>query len=91
MAIWKENTATRLPPAPAPEITEPARFDSQPKPDFTPAPAMAPAPRPAAVARKESLIASDITIEGEGTSVQFMLIPSADGVSTLLARLGLGG
>jgi chemotaxis protein CheC len=37
------------------------------------------------------LIDSDIRIEGEGTSVQFMLIPSADGVSTLLSRLGLGG
>jgi cytoskeletal protein CcmA (bactofilin family) len=64
MAIWKDNTATRLPPAPAPEITEPARFDSQPKPDFAAAPAVPPAARPAAVARKESLIASDITIEG---------------------------
>lgn len=37
------------------------------------------------------LLDSDIRIEGEGSSVQFMLIPSADGVSTLLARLGLGG
>jgi chemotaxis protein CheC len=37
------------------------------------------------------LLDSDIRIEGEGSAVQFMLIPSADGVSTLLARLGLGG
>ena len=70
MAIWKDNTATRLPPAPAPEVKEPARFDSQPKPEAQPQVAPPPAPAPVArantsVARKESLIAADITIEGK--------------------------
>jgi chemotaxis protein CheC len=37
------------------------------------------------------LLDSDIRIEGEGSAVQFMLIPSDEGVSSLLARLGLGG
>jgi cytoskeletal protein CcmA (bactofilin family) len=71
MAIWKDNTATRLPPTPpAPEPREPARYEP-PKPELAPAPAApavaaAPSPRPAAPApRKESLIASDITIEGK--------------------------
>jgi chemotaxis protein CheC len=37
------------------------------------------------------LLDSDIRIEGEGSSFQFMLVPTAEGVDTLLARLGLGG
>jgi chemotaxis protein CheC len=36
------------------------------------------------------LLDSDIKIEGEESSFQFMLVPSAEGVQTLLARLGLG-
>lgn len=72
MAIWKDNTATRMTPAPpAPEPREPARYEP-PKPELAPPPpapapaAAASAPRPAApVQRKESLIASDITIEGK--------------------------
>ena len=71
MAIWKDNTATRLPPAPAPEAKEPPRYEPPPKPELAPAPAplaAAPAAAPrvnAAPTRKESLIASDITIEGK--------------------------
>lgn len=73
MAIWKDNTATRIPPAPAPEAKEPPRYEPPPppKPELAPAPAPvaatpAPAPRVnAAPARKESLIAADITIEGK--------------------------
>jgi cytoskeletal protein CcmA (bactofilin family) len=71
MAIWKDNTATRVTP-PTPEAKEPPRYDPPPpKPELAPAPtpvAAAPAPAPrvnAAPARKESLIASDITIEGK--------------------------
>jgi chemotaxis protein CheC len=37
------------------------------------------------------LLDSDIKIEGEESSFQFMLVPSAEGVQHLLARLGLGG
>ena len=70
MAMWKDNTAPRQTPMPAPEPREPARLDVPPKPDFTPAhahiPAAAPAPRAdTGVPRKESLIAADITIEGK--------------------------
>jgi chemotaxis protein CheC len=36
------------------------------------------------------LLDSDIKIEGEESSFQFMLVPSAAGVATLLAGLGLG-
>ena len=59
MSIWKENTAVK--PAP-----EPARFDAPPKPEYTPSPAVVPAARvDAGASRKESVIASDITIEGK--------------------------
>jgi cytoskeletal protein CcmA (bactofilin family) len=66
MAIWKDPAPR---PAPAPE---PARLDSPPAPIAVPTPAPVPAPAPRTEAernRKESLIASDITIEGkiEGT------------------------
>ena len=73
MAIWKDSTARVAPPPPAPE-REPARYEP-PKPEIAPAPpanahAHAPTPAPVTraeppVARKESLIASDITIEGK--------------------------
>ena len=67
MAIWKDNTATRLPPNAAPEPPrETPRFDApSPKPDLTPAPTT-PVVRPEpAGPRKESVITSDITIEGK--------------------------
>ena len=77
MSLWKDNTATRFTPAPAPEAKEPTRLDPPAKPaSVAPAPAapasMAPASVAAPVAltdtrlsRKESLIAADITIEGK--------------------------
>ena len=70
MAIWKDNTATRLPPTPAPEAKEPTRYEppARPEPAANPAPAHAAAPMPRSEAhanRKESLIASDVTIEGK--------------------------
>jgi cytoskeletal protein CcmA (bactofilin family) len=65
MSIWKDNTATRPVPVPAPEPREPTRYDLPPKPELAPSPAT-PKPRmDTTVARKESLIASDITIEGK--------------------------
>lgn len=64
MSIWKDNTATR--PAPVPEAKEPTRFDALAKPDLSPAPAVVPSVRvDSGAARKESLIAADITIEGK--------------------------
>ena len=66
MAIWKDNTATRLTPAAAPD--EPTRYEPPPRPEpaANPAPAPSPTARHDAVApRKESLIAADITIEGK--------------------------
>jgi cytoskeletal protein CcmA (bactofilin family) len=68
MSIWKDNTAPRQAPTPAPEVKEPApvRFDSQPKPESAPKPAAPPLTRvETGASRKESLIASDITIEGK--------------------------
>jgi cytoskeletal protein CcmA (bactofilin family) len=70
MSIWKDNTAPRpnptSNPAPAPEAREPARFDAQPRPEIVPANAAAPVARVnTGLPRKESLIASDITIEGK--------------------------
>jgi cytoskeletal protein CcmA (bactofilin family) len=67
MAMWKDNTAPRQTPMPAPEAKEPARFDPPSKPEYTPVPAPAvPLARPDPGApRKESLIAPDITIEGK--------------------------
>jgi cytoskeletal protein CcmA (bactofilin family) len=66
MSLWKDNTAPRQTPAPAPEPREPARFDAPPKPELVPAPAVAPAARAdTGLPRKESLIAADITIEGK--------------------------
>ena len=73
MSLWKENTATKPTTNFAPDVHEPpARFDAHaaPKPEVahTPAPAPAPAPvvpRAETHARKESLIAADITIEGK--------------------------
>jgi len=68
MSIWKDNTASLQPRTPAPAPREPARVDPITKPDYTAVPAPAAAPQPRAdtgSARKESLIAADITIEGK--------------------------
>ncbi len=65
MSLWRDSTASRPAPVPAPANKEPVRFDAPPKPELVPAPAAAPAARPgAALPHKESLIAADITIEG---------------------------
>ena len=67
MAIWKDNTATRLNPTPAPD--EPTRYEPPARPEPaanpTPAPAAPVARVDTAPSRKESVIASDITIEGK--------------------------
>ena len=70
MSIWKDNTAVRPTPMPAPEPREPARFDAPSKPDLkpelAPRPVALPVPRAdTGLPRKESLIAADITIEGK--------------------------
>ena len=66
MSLWKDNTAPRQAPAPAPELKEPTRFDAASKPEFAANPASPPVTRSEpAPARKESLIAADITIEGK--------------------------
>ena len=66
MSLWKDNTAPRQSPPPAPELKEPTRFDAATKPEFAANPASPPVARSEhAPARKESLIASDITIEGK--------------------------
>jgi cytoskeletal protein CcmA (bactofilin family) len=71
MAIWKDSTARVTPPPPAAEPREPARYEPPQKPEIAPPPPLHAAPPPPAarpqapVARKESLIASDITIEGK--------------------------
>ena len=67
MSIWKDNTAPRQSPTPAPEPREPARYDPPPKPELVSSPPIAPAPAARADTgpRKESLIAADITIEGK--------------------------
>ena len=66
MAIWKDNTASRQTPTPAPEAREPARIGALSKPELAPSAAAAPVTRADTGApRKESLIAADITIEGK--------------------------
>jgi cytoskeletal protein CcmA (bactofilin family) len=65
MAIWKDNTAARQMPTPAPEAREPARFDAPSKPELA-RPAATPVVRAdTELPRAESLIAADITIEGK--------------------------
>ncbi len=69
MSIWKDNTAPRQTPTPTPatEVTEPVRYAALATSERTTSPAVTPVARadaPAAV-RKESLITSDITIEGK--------------------------
>lgn len=66
MAIWKDNTAARPMPAPAPDFREPPRVEPPPKPEPTPALVTAPSPAArAATPGRESVIAADITIEGK--------------------------
>lgn len=66
MSMWKETTASRLTPTPAPEAKEPTRFDAPSKPELVPSPAATPVARAdTGLPRKESLIAADITIEGK--------------------------
>ena len=62
MSLWKDNTATRPTSTPTPE---PQRYDAPSRPELTPAPT-APVARPdIGTPRKESVIASDLTIEGK--------------------------
>ncbi len=66
MAIWKDNTATRLPPTSTPETKEqPARFDASTKPDTASNTPTTPVVRDPLLPRKESVIAADLTIEGK--------------------------
>jgi cytoskeletal protein CcmA (bactofilin family) len=66
MSLWKDNTAARQTPTPSPELKEPTRFDAASKPEFAANPMPAPLARAEhSAARKESLIAADITIEGK--------------------------
>src|SRR5580765_759249 len=66
MSLWKDNTAARQTPAPTPELKEPTRFDAVSKPELPANPMPAPLARAEhSAARKESLIAADITIEGK--------------------------
>jgi cytoskeletal protein CcmA (bactofilin family) len=66
MSMWKETTASRLTPTPAPEAKEPTRFDAPSKLELAPNPVAAPVTRAdTSQPRKESLIAADITIEGK--------------------------
>ena len=66
MAMWKDSVTPRQTPTPVPEVKDPVRFDAPPpKPEIAPVSAT-PVPRPETrVPGKESLIASDITIEGK--------------------------
>jgi len=65
MSLWKDNTA-RQTPALAPETKEPTRFDAPSKPEIAPTPAAAPVARvDKGLPRKETVIATDITIEGK--------------------------
>src|ERR1043165_1799493 len=69
MSIWKDNTATKLAPAPAPlpEAKDSGRFDAPAKVEASPvSPAIVPTTRSdSSASRKESIIAADITIEGK--------------------------
>jgi cytoskeletal protein CcmA (bactofilin family) len=68
MALWKENTpAPKTVPTPMTDIKEPARFDATPTPEIAPSrdTFSSSANTTPAKAPKESLIASDLTIEGK--------------------------
>jgi cytoskeletal protein CcmA (bactofilin family) len=66
MSLWKDSTASRHNPAPAPEAKEPVRY----QPLATPEPAAGTVAAPPlrgdpGSSRKESLIAADLTLEGK--------------------------
>src|SRR5438876_3575542 len=66
MAIWKDSTAARHSPTPAPDSLERTRFDAPAKPELAVSHAAAPVTRAdTGLPRKESLIATDLTIEGK--------------------------
>jgi cytoskeletal protein CcmA (bactofilin family) len=66
MAIWKDNTASRQIPTPPPSgAKESLRFDAPSKPEVARPAAASVARVEAAPPRAESLIATDITIEGK--------------------------
>jgi cytoskeletal protein CcmA (bactofilin family) len=66
MALWKDNTAPEQKPMPVPLEREPARVDAPSKPQLAASAAPAPVARAdTTLPRKESVIASDITIEGK--------------------------
>ena len=66
MAIWKDSTAARHSPTPAPDSLERTRFDAPAKPELAVSHAAAPLTRAdTGLPRKESLIATDLTIEGK--------------------------
>ena len=69
MALWKENTPAPKPATtPMTDLKEQARFDSAPTPEVTPSRDTFSSSTSAAPAKqqpKESLIASDLTIEGK--------------------------
>ena len=66
MSIWKDNTLPQQPSTPAPETSEPTRYDAPSKPELVPSYAAVPVARAdTGLPRKESLIAADLTIEGK--------------------------
>jgi cytoskeletal protein CcmA (bactofilin family) len=66
MAIWKDTTAFKPIPTPAPVPNTPARYDASSGVEIAPTAAATPAARgDIGITRKESLIAADITIEGK--------------------------
>ena len=66
MAMWKDSVTPRQTPTPVPEVKDPVRFDAPPpKPEIAPVSATPPARPEIRPPGKESLIASDITIEGK--------------------------
>lgn len=65
MSLWKDNTPAKPSPAPAPETRDTSRSDVTPRAEPSPFAASAPTPTPAESARRESLIASDLSIEGK--------------------------
>ena len=65
MSLWKDSTATRRAPSPAPEPKEADRQSAPAKPELAPVPAAPMARAVAGPPGKESVIAADITIEGK--------------------------
>ena len=64
MSIWKDQIAKQA-PTPTPDPREANRMDTAPKFEPAPAPAAPAARVEPTTARKESLIAADITVEGK--------------------------